>query len=57
MKKDTARQWVNVLALVATLVVNGLANALPLNGQTTGEMKQLQVSLMILKVPIPDRAL
>jgi hypothetical protein len=38
MKKDTTRQVVNVLALVATLVINGLANALPLNGQTTGEI-------------------
>jgi benzodiazapine receptor len=38
MKKDATRQVVNVLAFVATLVVNGLANALPLNGQTTGEI-------------------
>jgi hypothetical protein len=32
---DGVRQVVNVVALVVTLVVNGLANALPLNGQTT----------------------
>lgn len=38
MKKDTFRQIVNVLAFVATVAVNGLANALPLNGQTTGEI-------------------
>lgn len=38
MEKDTLRQWTNLLALVVTLVVNGLANALPLNGQTTGEI-------------------
>jgi hypothetical protein len=38
MKRDTVRQAANVLALVATIVVNGLANALPLNGQTTGEI-------------------
>lgn len=38
MKKDTLRQWVNVLAVMATLVINGLANALPLNGLTTGEV-------------------
>lgn len=38
MNKDTIRQTVNVLALVATIVANGLANALPLNGQTTGEV-------------------
>jgi hypothetical protein len=38
MKKDIIRQFVNVLAVVAVLVVNGLANALPLNNQTTGEI-------------------
>ena len=38
MNKFTIRQIVNVLAVIATLVVNGLANALPLNGQTTGEI-------------------
>lgn len=36
MKKDTARQALNVLAVLATVVINALANALPLNGQTTG---------------------
>jgi hypothetical protein len=29
---------INILALAGTLVANGLANALPLNGQTTGEI-------------------
>ena len=38
MKRDTLRQWINLLAVVATIVINGLANALPLNGQTTGEI-------------------
>jgi hypothetical protein len=38
MNKDTVRQIVNVLAVVAVIVINGLANALPLNGQTTGEI-------------------
>ncbi len=38
MNKDTIRQWVNALAFGATVVANGLANALPLNGQTTGEI-------------------
>jgi benzodiazapine receptor len=38
MKKDNLRQWVNVLAVVAVIVINGLANALPLNGLTTGEI-------------------
>jgi len=38
VKRDVLRQAVNVLAVVAVIVVNGLANALPLNGQTTGEI-------------------
>ena len=38
MRKDIVRQWVNVLAVVVTLAVNGLANALPINGQQTGEI-------------------
>jgi hypothetical protein len=38
MRKDTQRQVFNLLALIATIAVNGLANALPLNGQTTGEI-------------------
>ena len=38
MKKQTVRAWVNVLAVIATIAINGLANALPLNGQTTGEV-------------------
>jgi len=36
MNKSLVRQGVNVLAVVVTIVVNGLANALPFNGQTTG---------------------
>ena len=36
MNKDTTRQWVNVLMTLMALTVNGLANALPLNGQNTG---------------------
>jgi len=38
MRKDILRQSVNLLAVIATIVINGLANALPLNGQTTGEI-------------------
>src|SRR5512143_1367388 len=38
MKKDIARQIVVVLTALVTLVVNGLANALPLNGQNTGQI-------------------
>lgn len=36
MRKDISRQIVNALAVIATLIVNGLANALPLNNRTTG---------------------
>jgi benzodiazapine receptor len=38
MKRGVAKQIVVVLALVATIAVNGLANALPLNNLTTGEI-------------------
>jgi benzodiazapine receptor len=38
MKKDILRQAVNLLATVVTITINGLANALPINGQTTGEI-------------------
>jgi hypothetical protein len=38
MNKDSVRQGVNVVALAVTIAVNGLANALPLNGQTTAEI-------------------
>ena len=48
MTRDTVRQGVNVLALLLTLVVNGLANALPLNGLTTGEISD---SFQVFFVP------
>jgi benzodiazapine receptor len=38
MKKDLVRQISVVIAVAATLVVNALANILPLNGQNTGEI-------------------
>jgi translocator protein len=38
MKQVILRQWLNVLAVVATIAVNGLANALPINGVSTGEI-------------------
>lgn len=38
MNKNLFRQIVVVIALLATIIVNFLANALPLNGQNTGEI-------------------
>jgi cell division protein FtsW (lipid II flippase) len=38
MDRDVGRQIANVLAYVVTVVVNGLAVALPLNGNTTAEL-------------------
>ena len=38
MNKHLLRQLAVILALAATIVVNGLANALPLNGLQTGEI-------------------
>jgi benzodiazapine receptor len=38
MNKDNVRQVMVVIALVGTLVVNYLANALPINGQTSADV-------------------
>ena len=38
MKNKQFLRTLNVLAYVATLIINGLANALPLNGLSTGEI-------------------
>jgi hypothetical protein len=38
MSKDRARQLAVVVSVAATIIVNVLANALPLNGQNTGEI-------------------
>lgn len=38
MSKDLLRQALVVIALVITIGLNGLANALPINGQTTGDV-------------------
>lgn len=38
MNTDKLRQASNLVALAVTIGVNGLANALPLNGQTTGQI-------------------
>jgi benzodiazapine receptor len=38
MRNAALRVWTSVLAFIVTVAVNGLANALPLNGQSTGEI-------------------
>lgn len=38
MSKDALRQYANILTVILALVVNILSNALPLNGQNTGEI-------------------
>jgi hypothetical protein len=38
MNKNTLRQYVNLLVTIITIIFNGLANALPLNGQNTGQI-------------------
>lgn len=38
MTRDIIRQGANIAAFVAVIIMNALANALPLNGQTTGEI-------------------
>ena len=41
MNKDLIRQIVNVLAVIVMITINVLANALPINGQNTGEISDL----------------
>lgn len=36
MNKDQIRQWSNLIAYILMVVINGLANVLPINNQTTG---------------------
>ncbi|MGC8827818.1 MAG: tryptophan-rich sensory protein, partial [Anaerolineae bacterium] len=44
MNKDVVRQWLVAAAVLVTIIVNALANILPLNGITTGEISdQFQV--------------
>jgi len=38
MSRSRSMPWFNLLALIVTLVVNGLANALPINGLNTGQI-------------------
>lgn len=41
MNKDTLRQISIVVAVIVTIVVNGLANALPINGRQTGAISDM----------------
>jgi hypothetical protein len=36
----------NFLGFVVTVIVNGLANALPINGRTTGELSDMYPNLL-----------
>ncbi len=38
MNKNILRQYINLITAIVTIVFNGLANALPLNGQNTGQI-------------------
>ena len=38
MKKISLRQWVNLIAILLTILINGMANTLPINNLTTGEI-------------------
>ena len=48
MTRDSLRQLMNIVALVATLIVNTLSNTLPINGQTAAEISN---RLPVLFVP------
>lgn len=38
MNRDIVRQFISIVALVFTLVINGLSEAIPLNGQTSAQI-------------------
>jgi hypothetical protein len=42
-----ALQLVNIIGYIATVVVNGLANSLPLNGKTTGQISDSYPNLFV----------
>lgn len=47
MNRDILRQFFNIVALVATLVVNYLSNALPINGKTPAEISNSVPNLFV----------
>lgn len=48
MKKDIIRQFVVIVTTIFTLIMNGAANAIPLNGRLTGEISD---SFAVVFVP------
>ncbi|MBD3351395.1 MAG: hypothetical protein GF364_07905 [Candidatus Lokiarchaeota archaeon] len=47
MKKITLFRWLNVLGFLGTLLINTLANALPINGKNTGELSDAYPNLFV----------
>lgn len=47
MKNIKVLAFVNFLGFILTIVLNGLANALPINGVTTGELSDLYPNLFV----------
>lgn len=47
MKKEKLLAILNSLAFIATIIVNGLANGLPINGKTTGELSDMYPNLFV----------
>ena len=47
MNRDVVRQFMNIVALVATLIVNFLSNALPINGKTPAEISNALPNLFV----------
>ncbi len=47
MRKQSLTPFVNIVALGVTITVNVLANIIPLNGQTTGEISDRFASYIV----------
>lgn len=47
MKSNTTLAFLNFIALLGVIVMNGLANGLPINGKTTGELSDFYPNLFV----------
>jgi hypothetical protein len=47
MKKVRTHALINLLGFLVTIVLNGLANGLPINGKTTGELSDMYPNLFV----------
>ena len=47
MKNTKVLSLLNLVAFIATIIINALANAMPINGRTTGELSEMYPNLFV----------